>query len=580
MALSTQVGVIFTAHDRSAAGMASFQRQIGSVTNSVLRLIGLGTGLYAFERIFTDTINRTSHAMEVASMFNVVFRDQASATAQWAEDFGNKVGRSTNDLKEWLAGLQDTFVPLGFARDKAAELSKELVKLAVDVGSFKNVRSAEAIRDFTSALVGNHEAVRKYGIIITEASLKQEALKQGITKNYNELTNLEKVSLRYAIIQASTTDAQGDAIRTADSYANQVERIKANYDELATTLGEQVVPALADLLKHINNFAEHGNLKAVIHENIAVMYEFADALTNLDEIFVKINPKKWPATYKEMAAEHRKLAAEARAIKPEPTDITGNAPNRPDISPPPAEILTKEQLAADKRMDMLRRQVAEEIALTGRLNEPRQHAKMMIEYQAEAAARYGEKTREAKAATDAFADSLKQLERAESLARIAEDIGQAFSTAFEDAILEAKNLNDVLDVLARSIQRAFFQEMVSKPLANIFTQFAGNMMGAKTAHSGGRVGSLGSGRWVDSSIFDNAPKFHDLRPGETAIIAQDDEVISRPGRRLSGGGSTVNLTFQVQTIDSRGVDQFLNQNRRQIASAVKSALDDNGPGRR
>jgi len=43
------------------------------------------------------------------------------------------------------------------------------------------------------------------------------------------------------------------------------------------------------------------------------------------------------------------------------------------------------------------------------------------------------------------------------------------------------------------------------------------------------VGDLTDRRWVDSSVFANAPRFHGLLPGETAVIAQDDEIISRPG---------------------------------------------------
>jgi hypothetical protein len=57
---------------------------------------------------------------------------------------------------------------------------------------------------------------------------------------------------------------------------------------------------------------------------------------------------------------------------------------------------------------------------------------------------------------------------------------------------------------------------------------------ASVGHRGGRVGTLTEHRWVDPSVFENAPRFHDLRPGETAVIAQDDEVISRPGK---GGGN-------------------------------------------
>lgn len=206
----------------------------------------------------------SSDSEEALSKFNVVFGESRDEVKKWAYEYANAVGRSQKETIEWLSGLQDTFVPLGFARDRAADLSKELVKLAVDVASFSNASDPEVINSFTSALVGNHEAVRKYGILITESSLQQRAFQEGIKKNYNELTNLEKVQLRYNIIMDSTKDAQGDAIRTADSYANQVKRTKAELENYKVMLGDFVMPVqgafveiLGDTVNHLRN-AEDG----------------------------------------------------------------------------------------------------------------------------------------------------------------------------------------------------------------------------------------------------------------------------------------------------------------------------------
>ena len=70
------------------------------------------------------------------------------------------------------SSVQDTFVPLGFARGEAAKLSVQLTKLAVDTASFNNAQDIPTMMAFQSALVGNHEAVRRFGIVITETELK------------------------------------------------------------------------------------------------------------------------------------------------------------------------------------------------------------------------------------------------------------------------------------------------------------------------------------------------------------------------------------------------------------------------
>ena len=146
-----------------------------------------------------------------------------------------------------LATLQDTFVPLGFTRKAGAALSKTLTALAIDVASFQNAQDMDVIRDFQSAIVGNHETVRKYGIIITEATLLQEAYALGITETKRELTAQEKVQARLSLIQKGTTDAQGDAVRTANSYANVQKRLNAIQEDTLSILGERSIPTMTAL---------------------------------------------------------------------------------------------------------------------------------------------------------------------------------------------------------------------------------------------------------------------------------------------------------------------------------------------
>lgn len=229
----------------------SIERGFSSAMRRILMFAGAGGAIYTLKKF----IGSASDAQETMNKFNVVFGKNAKEVSKWSEEFGDKVGRATQDVQKWMAGVQDLFVPLGFARDKATDLSKSVVQLAVDVGSFSNIATGDVIRDFNSALVGNHETVRKYGIIISETSLAQEALNQNLGKAYKDLTDLEKVQLRYTLIQKGSTDAQGDAIRSADDYANQMWRLKANLHETAVELGGPFMEGLSNILVEINKQA-------------------------------------------------------------------------------------------------------------------------------------------------------------------------------------------------------------------------------------------------------------------------------------------------------------------------------------
>ena len=200
-------------------------------------------------------ISMGSEAEEMKGKFDVVFGDSAPMAIAALDEFGNVVGRSKFELMEMAATVQDTFVPLGFARDKAADMSIELSKLAVDMGSFNNVADADVMRDLQSAIVGNHETMRKYGVIITQNTLGQELLRMGIEGGMKAATEQEKVQARLNIIMAGTSDAQGDATKTAGSWANQMRALKSTVSEAATAIGLELLPFVTPLLKIITDLA-------------------------------------------------------------------------------------------------------------------------------------------------------------------------------------------------------------------------------------------------------------------------------------------------------------------------------------
>ena len=214
-------------------------------------------------------INMAASVEEMQSKSEAVFGSFVGQVRKELSAFGQEVGRSAFELEGMASSIQDTFVPMGFARGEAAKLSVELTKLATDVASFNNASDTETMKAFQSALVGNHETVRRFGIVITEASLKQELLNMGINKSVNEITNQEKVQARLNLIMKGTTDAQGDALKTAGSFTN---RMKA----LGAALNNLVVTAISPFLDKMAEFI------AMITRGVQVLQSFLNAIIGVD----------------------------------------------------------------------------------------------------------------------------------------------------------------------------------------------------------------------------------------------------------------------------------------------------------
>ncbi len=210
-------------------------------------------------RLSKEMITLAGNAQEVKSKFNAVFKEEAATSLAFFQDLGEGVGRGVVSLQEYGAGLQDILVPMGLQRDEAARLSEKMVQLSLDVASFNNVQDSQVIDNFKSALVGESESVKKYGIMVNEARIKQFAFNMGLSDGTRELTDLEKIQARVAILFSDTSDAQGDAIRTADSYNNQVKRMEAGVTDLKEEFGVGLVAALQGAIE------EFGGVERVLN---------------------------------------------------------------------------------------------------------------------------------------------------------------------------------------------------------------------------------------------------------------------------------------------------------------------------
>tara|TARA_Y100000114_G_scaffold155932_1_gene181424 strand:- start:490 stop:2166 length:1677 start_codon:yes stop_codon:yes gene_type:complete len=123
-----------------------------------------------------------------------------------------------------------------------------MTKLATDMASFNNANDVEVMNALQSAIVGNHETMRRFGVVITQTTLNQELLNMGIQGGVKAATEQEKVQARLNIIIKGTTDAQGDAIRTSDSLANRTKGLKAQFEAFAIRIGSELVPAFENLV--------------------------------------------------------------------------------------------------------------------------------------------------------------------------------------------------------------------------------------------------------------------------------------------------------------------------------------------
>lgn len=260
------VEVIFAANTSNLQrAMKDLDKTTGSVGNKVAGKWGkfgklaaggfaiAGTAALAFGK---QAIQMASDANEVQSKLEVVYGKSLPGLISNLDTFSKATGTSRYELRQQAADMGALLQPMLGSREATAQMSEKIVKLATDLGSFNNIPTADALEKLRSGLVGEAEPLRSLGVLINDAAVKQEAYTSGIAKQGSELTEAQKVQARYNLIMKQTQNAQGDAERTSGSFANQMKRLKSQFNDTMTDIGVKLIPAFTDALKIANKAME------------------------------------------------------------------------------------------------------------------------------------------------------------------------------------------------------------------------------------------------------------------------------------------------------------------------------------
>lgn len=216
-------GAAGTAARSITSSFSGFTSSASSATKKSFSLASAIGKLYAsyfllfrgFGKI-RDAIDISSSLTEVENVVRTTFGKYESLVNDFAANSIQKFGMSELSVKQFASRFQAMGVAMGFPQGKMADMSVQLTKLTADMASFYDVEQSAVAEDLTAIFTGQTRPLRTYGLDLTQATLKEWALTQGIEANFKTMTQAEKTMLRYQYVMANTAAAQGDFARTAD----------------------------------------------------------------------------------------------------------------------------------------------------------------------------------------------------------------------------------------------------------------------------------------------------------------------------------------------------------------------------
>ena len=220
-----------------------------------------------------ESITLASDLVEVQNVVNTVFGDMTAKVEQYADRSIKQFGMSELAFKQYASRFQAMGSAMGIdsgiigqansflnkatngyvgLSDSMADVSLNLTQLTADMSSFYNVSQEDVAQNLQAIFTGETEPLRKYGLDLTQATLAEWAMKQGLDANIRSMSQAEKTMLRYQYVLSNTTAAQGDFARTANTWANQVRILQEQIKKWASVIGTGVIAAFKPFLQTLN----------------------------------------------------------------------------------------------------------------------------------------------------------------------------------------------------------------------------------------------------------------------------------------------------------------------------------------
>ena len=248
-----------------------------------------------------DSLMAASDFDEVQNKVQQVFgADGRKDLNSWAAEANKAFGLSKTAALDAASQFGIFGSSAGLAGTDLQNFTKDLVQLGGDLASFNNTSVDDALQALGAGLRGESEPLRRFGILLDDATLKSKAMELGIYSGSGALSQQQKILAAQASILAQTSAQQGDFARTADGMANTMRVVEASVENAKIEIGEGLLKAVNSVSRAFggaNGFADiiedTGGAIAETTYGIGVLIEAIFDLENATDDAENANRSWW-----------------------------------------------------------------------------------------------------------------------------------------------------------------------------------------------------------------------------------------------------------------------------------------------
>ncbi len=227
---------------RKADGLGATLRRVGEIAAGFLSARVIGDMGGRVTKFFGDATAGATNLEQSLGAIDQIFEGSAETIHAWANEAAQAAGLSRNSYNELASFSGTVFKGMGLDMQAATQQTGALVQRGADLAAMFGGTASEAVTALNSAMVGNTEAVRKYGITLTAIDIQERALAETGKTKASALTQAEKQMATYSLLMERSGVAAGQFARESDTAAGAAARQAAAAENMAARVGEYLLP--------------------------------------------------------------------------------------------------------------------------------------------------------------------------------------------------------------------------------------------------------------------------------------------------------------------------------------------------
>lgn len=230
-----------------------------SLASAIGKVYATYWALFRGFKLLGDAIDISSAVTEADNVVRQAFGKYEKLVDDLCKVSIKKFGMSELSVKQFAGRFQSLGTALDIPQGKMAKMAITLTELTGDLASYYDVSQEDVAKSLQSVFTGTTAPMRRYGVDLTQATLNEWLMKKGIDAKVKSMNQAQKAVVRYEYTLERTKAAQGDFLRTSDSWHNTLTVVTESFKDLGKTVGDIAINAFKPFLRVLGIVAEKVN---------------------------------------------------------------------------------------------------------------------------------------------------------------------------------------------------------------------------------------------------------------------------------------------------------------------------------